>query len=196
MRKYIKFLLIGIVATASIGALVWTYASNGEDPKIDYVMTESIIDVNNINEIIGFSDYVFTGKVLEHIGNYPSDETNNEIFPYNKYKVEVLDNYKGELQKNIEIKKIGGYENTKRGEVLTLLDETLGDTKDFLPVVGETYLFTAVADANGSIVVSGPSGHMPIKDTKDIYSIQDDVENVVMDEISFDRPRYKSVFEK
>lgn len=196
MNKYIKFLLIGIVATASIGTLIWTNASNGSDPRVNYIITESIIDVSNINEIIGYSDYVFTGKVTEHMGNYQSDETKNEMFPYNKYKVEVLENYKGDLQDNIEIKKIGGYENTKKGEVLTLLDETLGDTKDFLPVVGETYLFTAVARKNASIVVSGPSGHMPIKDTKNMYSIQDDVKKLVMGEVPFDRLRYKSVFEK
>lgn len=76
--------------------------------------------------------------------------------PYTKYAVSVTENMKGNLmtEKAIPIVKYGGV--SEDGKTCYLFDG------DELPVAGNTYIFFAYAQDDGSLLISGPVSNVQV----------------------------------
>lgn len=95
-------------------------------PNVKTVIQSNAFDTSNPRKLVGFSDNVFVGKVIEQIG---SESLNG--FPETQFKVEVLDNIKGVLNGTVKVNQQGGHKWNK----IVLFEG------DKLLEVGQTYLF-------------------------------------------------------
>jgi hypothetical protein len=73
-------------------------------PNIEIVEQSNAYDTSDPRKLVGFSDNVFIGKVVEQVGT----KALNDI-PETQYKVEVLDNIKGDLNGMVKVNQQGGY---------------------------------------------------------------------------------------
>ncbi|MBC1636410.1 cell surface protein [Listeria welshimeri] len=116
------------------------------------------LNVDNPNEVVGGSDYVFVGKVTENTGTTYKDKTPLEqedgSFKYvgeafTNYKIKVLYNLKNELvtDKEISLAKQGGIRED--GSAYDIFED------DLLPEIGKVYIFNAYTQDDGSLLVSG-----------------------------------------
>lgn len=128
-RKWSYIIGPVIAASLALGIFVPNYFLNNppENPIIITTMeTNTVIDINNPREVVGFSDNVFLGKVIKQVGTKSLN-----AYPETQFDVEVLDNIKGELNGTIKVNQQGGYD----GEYLFLMED------DKLLLEGQTYLF-------------------------------------------------------
>ncbi len=154
-----------------------------KEENIIYAHADLVVNPNDIEKYIGYMDYVFIGEVKEHIGNYIID--NNQI-PENKYKILVKENLKGKLVDEIIVTKLGGY--TKDGKLMLLDCDT---EEDFLPEVGKQYIFMAMGQSNGNLILSSAKGN--VKYTEDLRK---NYVNYIANEIVYERPRSISKYDK
>lgn len=94
---------------------------------------------------IGFSDYVFVGKVIKENGRFITDYDS----PRTLYQISVIENLKGNLQEDIEVIYPGGY--MKDGTLILsrgdhIIDESLLD-------INETYIFVGIGQSRGGILL-------------------------------------------
>ena len=172
--------------------------------KTSYLRGSFSIDYNNLNEVVGDADYVFLGTIANEEGTvykYTSiiereDGTTYEVSsPYTNYSVNVLENIKGHLVTDtaIPIQKAGGL--SKDGTEYYIYEG------DFLPTVGNSYIFFAYAQPDGSLLISGPVSNISIDNvTNNISSlaISTEYENVVnayKNQIDSGRTRFTSSYE-
>ncbi|WP_084011515.1 hypothetical protein [Paenibacillus kribbensis] len=169
MKKVFMFL--------SIFTTVVILVSGCSNPKVDKNITKSgevptsylqasfVIDVNNPKAVVGYADYAFVGLVEEMTGTdykFPVTKETEDgskvlTMPYTNYSVKVLDNIKGNLKKDVSIpiQKFGGLNDDKSTYFLF--------ENDFLPQKGKVYVFTATAEQDGSLLVSGPNSNIEVK---------------------------------
>ncbi|MBC1532036.1 cell surface protein [Listeria seeligeri] len=154
-------LIVGVIGIAL--ALMSNTAEEKADTEKQKVPTYSIhadytLDVDNPEEVVGDSDYVFVGKVKSETGTIYKNEVpiekedgtieyQGEAFTH--YKIEVISNIKNELVTNeeISIEKQGGIRED--GSAYDVFEE------DQLPEVGKVYIFNAFTQDDGSLLVSG-----------------------------------------
>lgn len=88
-------------------------------------------DLKNITQVVDFADNVFVGVVERYV------RTNVGDYPETIYAVRVVENLKGELEKDsvVEVTKVGGLNRSNRRYVLF--------ENDILPSVGSTYVFSS-----------------------------------------------------
>lgn len=187
--------------------------SSGNTTKIDLstlpvcvMKGDFIYDTDSKEEAVGMADYVFLGEVVSKDGTdyedavMTEDENGDAIelaAPYTNYSVNVLENVKGELQKDstIKLKKHGGITQDKKSIILF--------DNDSLPEIGEQYLFLAYAQPDGSLLVSGPNSNVLDKDVRG-YSNSEADNNIITEYreafenevIAVDRKRFVSKYEK
>lgn len=127
-RKWYFIIGPAIAASLALGIFLPNLITNNppENPIIRTIETNTVIDINNPREVVGFSDNVFLGKVIKQVGTKSLN-----AYPETQFEVEVLDNIKGELKDTIKVNQQGGYD----GEYLFLMEN------DKLLVEGQTYLF-------------------------------------------------------
>jgi len=156
---------------------------------IDPFQVTFVYDITKLEKVIGFSDYVFVGKVTGYLGTI--NDTPSGI-PETLYSVSVLENIKGNLitNKNIELLKDGGLsENRKRKSML------VGDT---MPKIGDYYIFLVFASKDGEIKATHGKTVNKIENIRDFYE-DDEYKKVLQayeNEEVFDRVRYKSIYEQ
>jgi len=95
---------------------------------------------------LSYADYVFVGMVEEHLGNIEEEGMSVK----SKYKVTVIENIKGRLVEEITLYKWGGYKCDGKLLILGAVDPD----KDFLPEVGNKYIFIAFGQEDSSLLVS------------------------------------------
>lgn len=133
---------------------------------ITYLRATYAIDYSNLNEVVGDADYVFVGTVKKEettvYKNVVSIENENgkimeESSPYTNYKIDVLENIKGNLatEGEISIQKSGGISKDKTKYIVFEGDE--------LPKVGKNYIFFAYAQPDGSLLLSGKVSNIDLK---------------------------------
>jgi hypothetical protein len=88
-------------------------------------------DLENTTQVVDFADNVFVGVVERYV------RTNVGDYPETIYAVRVVENLKGELEKDsvVEVTKVGGLNRSNRRYVLF--------ENDILPSVGATYIFSS-----------------------------------------------------
>jgi hypothetical protein len=108
-----------------------------------------VADFTDDRALMGASHNVFVGKVLEQIGT-----KERGIGPETQFKVQVIENIKGELDGEVVVDQEGGYKNG----ILYIFGE--GDGKSYLLQPGSTYLFATRYNKNENwyTLISHPAG--------------------------------------
>jgi hypothetical protein len=124
-----KFIFISVMATFIISVFIcsgFLIYNSIKNPIIVTIHPNFVIDIYNTPELVGFSDNVFLGKVIAKKGSKSIGS-----IPETQYKVEVIQNIKGNLNGVVEINQQGGHKWNK----LILMEG------DKLLEAGNTYLF-------------------------------------------------------
>lgn len=119
---------------------------------LPYIGQESsyAYDVDDQKEAVGISQYVFIGFVEEYIETMYNGE-----FPNTNYKIKVLENLKGDLEKN------KSYIMRKTGGISKNNDRIYLEEGDLLPLSGEIYLFMGET-LNGKVCIGGKNSNIPL----------------------------------
>ena len=164
--------------------LVLTFTSCGKEESSEQTTEDFAVDTRDPHELVGFADYYFVAEVIDEIDTeyrHPVIMEGKEEIgsPYTNYKIKVQNNIKGELplDEEINVTKAGGV--YPDGETFLYEDDALLEE-------GKTYIITASAQADGSLLISGPNSSKEY-DPKDIEKYQDIYDN----EVKFDRERYQ-----
>lgn len=204
MKKNFFIIICLLVIIVSTTACVNKNEANNKDntSKTYYIDAEDSLTFSNIEELIGYADYVFIGKVDEVInGDYDKEK---DLMPYTKYKMTIEHNYKGNLKENIVISKNGGYD--KDGD-LHLLKNNDGVEK--MLDKDKKYLIFANGQHDGELLVISTGGTYEIDDDIKSYSsnitaykynksnkITINLEESVLKQKEYKRDRFKSKYEK
>ena len=176
LKKAIVLPLFGcLLAALAIVLLVvkpWADQSDQSELPVEYMEAMMAYDTTNLSEVVGFMDYVFVAKVME--GSEPwykvfstwinpesgKEETRFSL-PRTPYLVQIIKNVKGELPvgETIEITKDGG---VNEDQTFLLLFQA-----DSMPKPGQIYLFTALTQSDGSLMVTGPGSNIPLTQADD-----------------------------
>jgi len=161
-----------------------------------------LFDANNLSSIIGYVDYVFVGRVESFVKTnyeYAYDKEgkiidSNNPMPYSVFNIAIIKNVKNSLKDTVKVIKPGGL--CKDGKSVVMV----GDNK--LPDIGGIYIFYAIAQKDGTLILTGENRHAKIfldTNSNDIIVIRSYVENSVEysnlldaynDEIIYIRNRY------
>jgi len=146
---------------------------------VSYGTSAWLFDANNLSSIIGYVDYVFVGRVKDFIGTnyeYSYDKEGNIIdsinpMPYSVFNIEIIKNVKNNLNNTVEVIKTGGLRKDGKSVVM------VGDNT--LPDIGGIYVFYAIAQKDGTLVLTGENRHATIfidTDSNDIMILRSSVE--------------------
>jgi len=171
---------------------------------VDHAILVKLYDSNNLSTLVGYVDYVFLGRIesFERTNyDYSIDKDGNIIdsinpMPSSVFRVKVIENLKNMLNDNVEVIRVGGLR--KDGKSVVMIGETT------LPEIGGIYFFYAIAQRDGTLVLTGEDIHADFDIEIDksesnvsfIKSIAQNTEkynkviNAIKSEIIYDRPRY------
>ena len=194
MNKNTKIVIIIIMLCISLFATQYLMKPQIDLP-IQYVSGMNVINIKNPKEVVGFGDYVFVARIDEEIKNvHRSAEDLDPGIPMTTYSITVIDNLKGKIKKNtpVELSKIGGISSSSN--MVTLLE---GDT---MLEEDKYYILVAAGNDDGSIVQAAATGAVKLDVTseEEIVSSQayKDYEKYIEEEVEYQRPRYKSMYEE
>ena len=144
-------------SSVGTGASIYsTPAGSHEGLPVYYSCSSYFIDVNSLSATTNHADYVFVGTISEYLDesykNYEhmTDLNGNTVMwgePYTNYQVSVLQNIKGNLSGNIFIQKFGGLDQSGDFYIIPEGDIILEE--------GNTYIFFAYEQDDGSLIVRG-----------------------------------------
>lgn len=151
-RNFImKKALIFVCVLATVFAMTACSARRVEwNGETDYTHVMLSIDEANMYQYVGTADYVFVGKVTRARTAITSDNDKSS------YKITVTENLKGELVDKIVCQKHGGL--LPDGTMVLYATDSAQDTG--LPRTGDTYIFMAYAQPDGSLLLSELYGNV------------------------------------
>ncbi|MEG0074048.1 MAG: hypothetical protein RR922_07000 [Clostridia bacterium] len=159
-----------------------------------HIKADTKFKEEDLEGFIGFEDYVFVGTVKEHLGNF---NDNSEIgIPYNKFKVTVDKNIKGNLKKDIEVLDLGG--TTGIGAPVIIEGKEPGKQLE----VGKTYLLLGSVIHDKSIVIEMPKSKIELlnysvdANTDEINNLIKTYEEAYKNERKYERRRNKSKYDE
>ncbi len=194
-----KFKILGLIF---IVVIIIMFAPVQYDDKLEiyYLHGQYALDVENPYEVVGFSDYVFVAKVDEKIRTiyeYNKVDKRMHVYkitgePYTQYPITVIENIKGDIEKNIPItlEQFGGVSSDKRYIQLMEGDEILES--------GSFYIIVASSRRDGRLSLFSPRGYkkMRIENETEIFDTQEykDFVEYRENEVMFDRKRFNSKY--
>lgn len=194
MKKYTKIIIIVMMLFISLFAIKFIMKPNKE-LSIQYVSGMNVINIENPKEVVGYGDYVFVARIDEEIKNvHSSAEDLDPGIPMTTYSITVVDNLKGKVKKNtpIEFSKIGGISSSSN--MVTLLEG------DIILEEDQYYILVAAGNDDGSMIQAAATGAVKLDVTseEEIVSSQayKDYEKYIEEEVEYQRPRYKSMYEE
>lgn len=151
-RLIISLGCLSIIAVFICSVFVFTDSS--AQLPISYTEANIAYDASDLREAIGVSDYVFVGTVLEAEDAHYLMVAETFGIPFTNYTIQVDENIKGNLVTDtaIEITKEGGISYDNSCIIVFENDE--------MPQIGETYIFRAFAQTDGSLLISGPQSNV------------------------------------
>jgi hypothetical protein len=110
-------------------------AGTNVEEKLNLMHAQYPADFSEDENLVGAADNIFVGKVISGYGNKQRGSG-----PETQFKVEVVDNIKGELNGEVVVNQQGGYRD---GELYVFEGDLFSDNdKESLLQVGSTYLFS------------------------------------------------------
>jgi hypothetical protein len=100
-----------------------------KEPETVIVHTTSAVNLSNKNQLVGWADNVFIGKVVKKKGTKKIDIN---TLPETQFAVEVKKNIKGELSGSVTVNQQGGYDEEEKKLYLIEHDKLLEDGKKYL----------------------------------------------------------------
>ena len=179
--KRMLYIATLIISIGAFGFAISNFISPVPTEEINSIIEIDMIymvDVANQKELIGFSDYVFIGKITK---NVKTDFEESRVFPITYYNVEVIEVLMGEgLESNVTIKNIGGVD----------LERNLVISKgDFLPSEDQYYIFIVRISDDGNLVMDNVYQKIPLENYKSnatLYVEQiDQVKIDILNQIEF-----------
>lgn len=192
MKKFFKaiFLIVLVLAGVLLGIrvyqqwqvktlseTVYELPENYEELPIANIIVDYVFDPNDLNAHAGFVDYIFVGRVEEVTGVTYADArlfyhdfpiAKIDAFPETGYKVTVLENIKGVLQKDITIKQGSGPSvNGKQMEI----------TAGAIMKENDVSIFLMNTDESGELYVSSNHGAVKLgklSDTENYSEFRED----------------------
>lgn len=172
IKMKIALMLICILflsACSSQKVIEW----NGE---MEYYHLTMVYDETNMYETVGQVDYIFIGTVDEVLDNAVDYNTSNNMDTYSRYAITVEENLKGELTKNIECYRHGGY--LSDGTLLYPRSDRIENTRD-IPQEGKTYIFMAFGQSDGELILEEFFGDIEYIDESQKEMYMDYIENEI-----------------
>ena len=173
-RKWPFILAPAMAIALALGIFAPSYFTNNppENPVINTLNADYVIDTNNPRAVVGFSDNVFVGKVIKQVGT-----KSLSVYPETQFEVEVMDNIKGELIGTVKVNQAGGYE----GENLFLMED------DKLLIEGKTYMFATryLKEENWQTVIP-VGGDIPVTSDEENKELIEKYQKAYKEEIPFD----------
>ncbi|MGP4062942.1 hypothetical protein [Halobacillus sp. H74] len=168
-----------LIAAVVIASLTFTFLSPSNvheiipgEPNIETVSQSNTFDTSNPRKLLGFSDNVFVGKVVEQVGTKSLND-----FPETQFKVEILANIKGNLNGSVTVNQQGGHEWNK---VVVFEGDKLLDE-------GQTYLFaTKHLESENWHTLVPVHGDIPIDDNQEKMKLIEKYTNAYEHEIPFE----------
>ena len=122
-------------------------------------------------QVVGFSDNVFLGKVIKQVGT-----KSLSVYPETQFEVEVMDNIKGELKGTVKVNQAGGFE----GDELFLMED------DKQLIEGNTYLFaTRYLKEENWYTVIPVGGDIPVNSDEEKKELIEKYKKAYEEEIPF-----------
>ena len=155
-QKIIILLSAIIIVFLTIGTAIAFDTRSSEDDEIPgpKIIVCPAYDPYILPELTGSVDYVFVAKVnrVEGVVSSPPDSGYSQIV----YSAQVVENIKGELitDQPIHFQRAGDL--SKGGKYYPII------FNDVLPEVGQTYIFYAYAQPDGSLFMSGETSATPL----------------------------------
>ncbi|WP_299092337.1 hypothetical protein [uncultured Metabacillus sp.] len=119
--------LVGIFSYANANSFKDQALENKQEPETVIVHTTSALDLSDRNQLVGWADNVFVGKVVKKKG---SKKLNT--LPETQFAVEVKKNLKGELTGTIVVNQQGGYDEEEKKTYVIEHDKLLEEGKKYL----------------------------------------------------------------
>lgn len=151
----------------TLSETVYELPENYEDLPIANIIVDYVFDPNDLNAHAGFVDYIFVGRVEEVTGVTYTDVrlfyhdfpiAKIDAFPETGYKVTVLENIKGVLQKDITINQGSGPSaNGKQMEI----------TAGAIMKENDVRIFLMNTDTDGELYVSSNLGAVMLGNLSD-----------------------------
>lgn len=152
---------IGLIVTGLVAAIAW-YAYEATRPgRVNLIRPSYAFDVGDREQLAGYADNVFVGRVVEIVGVDDDDKG-----PYTIFRVSVEVSLKGDLQGTALVRQLGG----KVGKDVWLVEN------DEQLAVGSTYVLVtseSLKQAGAHMLLAGPISHQAIKTQTDRQSILD-----------------------
>jgi len=154
-QKIISLFFVVIIAFLTINTAIAFDTRNLEDDEIPgpQIIVCPAFDPYNLPEFTGSADYVFVAKVCKVDGVV---SPSSDFYSHIVYTAQVVENIKGELITGQPIHFQRAGDISKGGIYYPII---YGDS---LPEVGQTYIFYAYAQPDGSLSVSGETSITPL----------------------------------
>lgn len=207
MKKFFK--VVFLIALVLVGVLfgirvyqqwqvkilsetVYELPENYEDLPIANIIVDYVFDPNDLNAHAGFVDYIFVGRIEEVTGVTYTDVrlfyhdfpiARIDAFPITGYKVTVLQNIKGELQKDITINQGSGPSaNGKQMEI----------TAGAIMKENDVRIFLMNTDTDGELYVSSNLGAVMLGNLSDTEDYSEFIKN---EDVKETIEKYSDAFE-
>lgn len=147
-----KAVILASLALLAIGGSTFAFTSSTSEKQEVRVQTISgnpIADFKDKRNLVGTSDYLFLGKVVENKGQ---EEWH---VPVTKFDVQLTEQLKGNIKEDeVVVYQYGGYEEGEGETVLSLFEN------DPLLEEDEMYIFAAIEQPDGKLLlVPGYGNH-------------------------------------
>ena len=172
-RKWAYIIGPVLAASLALGIFVPNYLTNNppENPVINTISADFVIDTSDPRQVVGFSDNVFLGKVIKQVGT-----KSLSVYPETQFEVEVMDNIKGELKGTVKVNQAGGFE----GDELFLMED------DKQLIEGNTYLFaTRYLKEENWYTVIPVGGDIPVNSDEEKKELIEKYKKAYEEEIPF-----------
>ncbi len=136
------------LAAALISAVLLAYAASPEEAagakdttrQRVSIVPSHIFDVEDEKKLVGFSEHVFVGRVVERAGTKvaPPLGADGAALPQTQFRVQVEDNIKGELGGDVVVNQVGGLDQ-ETGRLFVVDGDQLLEPE-------QTYLFATRYD--------------------------------------------------
>ena len=168
LKERPRAVLLAFAITSALAAAYFVVAAHapglvGREVPVSIAEGSAPWEFGDERRLAFVSTNIFIGRVVEQVGSQDIPSDGGESWPRTQFRVEVLQNIKGQLDGTVIVDQDGGYYRTAEGVVLILID---GDP---LLEPGQTYLFAvepSTLNESWYAIAGEGYGDVPIRDAQ------------------------------